>query len=96
MAAVGGDAGEFRPAHATQADVRIPIMLAIFLGDALAEAAASLRKALRIYENGRMVPLADRTRAALASLSAECCNRPAGPVQPSLDQPATPQHGRFW
>jgi S-methylmethionine-dependent homocysteine/selenocysteine methylase len=34
-------------------------------------AAASLRKALRIYENGRVVPLADQTRAALASLSAE-------------------------
>jgi hypothetical protein len=46
-------------------------MLALFLGDALAEAAASLRKALRIYENGRVVPLADRTRAALASLHAE-------------------------
>jgi predicted ATPase/DNA-binding SARP family transcriptional activator len=36
-----------------------------------AEAADSLRKALRIYQDRRAVPLADQTRAALASLSAE-------------------------
>jgi predicted ATPase/DNA-binding SARP family transcriptional activator len=41
------------------------------LAGAPAEAAASLRKALRIYEDRRVVPLADRTRAALASLSSE-------------------------
>jgi hypothetical protein len=38
------------------------------LAGAPAEAAASLRTALRIYEDRRVVPLADRTRAALASL----------------------------
>jgi predicted ATPase/DNA-binding SARP family transcriptional activator len=35
------------------------------------EAAASLREALRIYEDRRVVTLANRTRAALASLPAE-------------------------
>jgi len=41
------------------------------LAGAPAEAAASLRTALRIYQDRRIVPLADRTRAALASLSTE-------------------------
>jgi non-specific serine/threonine protein kinase len=41
------------------------------LAGAPAEAAASLREALRIYEDRRIVPLADQTRAALASLPAE-------------------------
>ena len=41
------------------------------LAGAPAEAAASLRKALRIYEDRRAVALADRTRAALASLPAD-------------------------
>jgi predicted ATPase/DNA-binding SARP family transcriptional activator len=40
------------------------------LAGALAEAAASLHKALRIYEDKRAVALAERTRAALASLTA--------------------------
>jgi tetratricopeptide (TPR) repeat protein len=38
------------------------------LAGAPAEAAASLRKALRIYQDRRVVPLAERTRAALGSL----------------------------
>jgi tetratricopeptide (TPR) repeat protein len=41
------------------------------LAGAPAEAAASLREALRIYEDRRAMALADRTRAALASLPAE-------------------------
>ena len=41
------------------------------LAGAPAEAAASLREALRIYEDRRVVPLADRTQAALARLPAE-------------------------
>jgi predicted ATPase/DNA-binding SARP family transcriptional activator len=41
------------------------------LAGAPAEAAASLRAALRIYEDRRAVALADQTRAALASLPAE-------------------------
>jgi predicted ATPase/DNA-binding SARP family transcriptional activator/tetratricopeptide (TPR) repeat protein len=41
------------------------------LAGAPAEAAASLRKALRIYEDRRAPALADRTRAALASLFAD-------------------------
>ena len=40
------------------------------LAGAPGEAEASLRQALRIYEDGRAVALADRTRAALASLAA--------------------------
>jgi ATP/maltotriose-dependent transcriptional regulator MalT len=40
------------------------------LAGAPAEAATSLREALRIYQDRRAAPLADRTRAALASLSA--------------------------
>jgi tetratricopeptide (TPR) repeat protein len=39
------------------------------LAGAPAEAAASLHKALRIYEDKRAVALAERTRAALASLT---------------------------
>jgi non-specific serine/threonine protein kinase len=38
------------------------------LAGAPAQAEASLREALRIYEEGQTAPLADRTRAALASL----------------------------
>jgi predicted ATPase len=41
------------------------------LAGARAEAAASLRTALRIYEDRRAVALADQTRAALASLPAD-------------------------
>jgi tetratricopeptide (TPR) repeat protein len=41
------------------------------LAGAPAEAAASLRAALRIYQDRRAVALADRARAALASLPAE-------------------------
>ena len=41
------------------------------LAGAPAEAAASLRTALRIYQDRRAVALADQTRAALASLPAE-------------------------
>ena len=40
------------------------------LAGAREEAADSLRKALHIYEERRASALADRTRAALASLSA--------------------------
>ena len=40
------------------------------LAGAPGEAEASLRQALRIYENRRAAPLAERTRAALASLVA--------------------------
>jgi predicted ATPase/DNA-binding SARP family transcriptional activator len=39
------------------------------LAGAPAQAEASLREALRIYEEGQATPLADRTRAALASLA---------------------------
>ncbi len=41
------------------------------------EAEASLRQALRIYEDGRAVALADRTRAALARLAARSGTGPA-------------------
>jgi predicted ATPase/DNA-binding SARP family transcriptional activator len=47
------------------------------LAGAPAEAAASLRKALEIYQDRRAVPLAERTRAALASLTAERGGKPA-------------------
>ena len=39
------------------------------LAGALDEAEASLRRALQFYEDRRMVPLAERTRALLASLA---------------------------
>jgi hypothetical protein len=41
------------------------------LAGAPAEAAASLREALHIYEEGHAVALADQARAALASLPTE-------------------------
>jgi predicted ATPase/DNA-binding SARP family transcriptional activator len=47
------------------------------LAGAPAEAAASLRQALRIYGDKRAVALAERTRAALASLTARPGTRPA-------------------
>ena len=40
------------------------------LAGAREEAEASLRKALLIYQDRGAIPLADRTRAALASLAA--------------------------
>jgi predicted ATPase/DNA-binding SARP family transcriptional activator len=62
-------------APTTWADLQAEILIAKaeiskFAG-APAEAAASLREALRFYEDRRVVPLADQTRAALASLPAE-------------------------
>jgi hypothetical protein len=39
------------------------------LAGALGQAEAGLRRALRFYQDRRMVPLAERTRAALASLA---------------------------
>jgi tetratricopeptide (TPR) repeat protein len=47
------------------------------LAGAPGEAEASLRQALRIYEDRRAVPLAGRTRAALASLAARSGTGPA-------------------
>ncbi|MGE5290015.1 MAG: hypothetical protein ACM3ML_23080 [Micromonosporaceae bacterium] len=44
------------------------------LAGALDDAEACLRRALQLYEDRRMVPLAERTRASLASLAAQ---RPA-------------------
>lgn len=41
------------------------------LAGAPEESAGNLRKALRIYDERRASALADRTRAALASLSAD-------------------------
>jgi tetratricopeptide (TPR) repeat protein len=62
-------------APTTWADLQAEILVAkaevAKLAGAPAEAAASLREALRIYEDRRVVALADRTRAALASLPAE-------------------------
>ena len=63
------------PTSWTEAELQAAVLVAKAevskLAGAPAEAASSLRKALRIYEDRRVVPLADRTRAALASLSAE-------------------------
>jgi tetratricopeptide (TPR) repeat protein len=62
-------------APTTWADVQAEILVAkaevAKLAGAPAEAAASLREALRIYEDRRAVALADQTRAALASLPTE-------------------------
>jgi tetratricopeptide (TPR) repeat protein len=59
-------------APTTWADLQAEILVAkaevAKLAGAPAEAAASLRKALRIYEDRRAVALADQTRTALASL----------------------------
>jgi tetratricopeptide (TPR) repeat protein len=54
-----------------QAKVQVAKAEVAKLAGAPAEAAASLRQALRIFEDRRAVPLADRTRAALASLPTE-------------------------
>jgi hypothetical protein len=54
-----------------QAEVQVAKAEVAKLAGAPAEAAASLRKALRIYEDRRAAPLVDQTRAALASLPAE-------------------------
>ena len=54
-----------------QAEIQVAKAEVAKLAGAPAEAAASLRKALRIYEDRRAVALADQTRAALASLPAE-------------------------
>ena len=54
-----------------QAEILVAKAEVAKLAGAPAEAAASLRTALRIYEEGRAVALADRTRAALASLPIE-------------------------
>jgi predicted ATPase/transcriptional regulator with XRE-family HTH domain len=63
------------PTASTEAELQAAVLVAkaevAKLAGAPAEAAASLRKALRIYEDRRVVPLADRTRATLASLSSE-------------------------
>jgi predicted ATPase/DNA-binding SARP family transcriptional activator len=53
-----------------QAEVQVAKAEVAKLAGAPAEAAASLRQALHIYQDRRAVALADRTRAALASLSA--------------------------
>jgi hypothetical protein len=62
-------------APTSRADLQTEILVAkaevAKLAGAPAEAAASLRTALRIYQDRRIVPLADQTRAALASLPAE-------------------------
>ena len=55
----------------SQAQVQVAKAEVAKLAGAPAEAAASLRTALRIYEDRRAVALADQTRAALASLPAE-------------------------
>jgi hypothetical protein len=47
------------------------------LAGAREEAAASLRAALRIYENQRAAPLAERAQAALAGLTGHPGTRPA-------------------
>ena len=64
------------------------------LAGAPAEAAASLRAALRIYEDRRAVALAKRTRAALASLAARHRCRAGLTGQPAVQQdcnkPSTP------
>jgi predicted ATPase/DNA-binding SARP family transcriptional activator len=54
-----------------QAEIQVAKAEVAKLAGAPAEAAASLREALRIYEDRRAVALADQTRAALASLPAE-------------------------
>ena len=41
------------------------------LAGALGEAEASLRRALQLYEDRRMAPLAEQTRALLASLTGQ-------------------------
>ena len=41
------------------------------------QAGASLRAALRIYEDRQAVPLAEQARAALASLTAQPGTKPA-------------------
>ena len=69
------DQAEAVIAPTTWADLQAEILVAkaevAKLAGAPAEAAASLRTALRIYEDRRVVPLADQTRAALASLPIE-------------------------
>jgi hypothetical protein len=62
-------------APTTWADLQAEVLVAKAevsrLAGALGEAAASLRTALRIYQDRHAVALADRTRAALASLPTE-------------------------
>jgi hypothetical protein len=62
-------------ASTTWADLQAEILVAkaevAKLAGAPAEAAASLREALHIYEEGRAVALADQARAALVSLPSE-------------------------
>jgi predicted ATPase/DNA-binding SARP family transcriptional activator len=55
----------------TQAEVQVAKAEVSKLAGAPAEAAASLRKALRIYQDRHAVALADQTRAAVASLTAD-------------------------
>jgi predicted ATPase len=54
-----------------QAEIQVAKAEVSKLAGVPAEAAASLRQALRIYQDRRAVALADQTRAALASLPAE-------------------------
>jgi predicted ATPase len=54
-----------------QAEIQMTKAEVSKLAGAPAEAAASLREALRIYEDRRAVPLADQARAALAGLPTE-------------------------
>jgi tetratricopeptide (TPR) repeat protein len=55
----------------TQAEIQVAKAEVSKLAGAPAEAAASLRQALRFYQDRRAVALADRTRAVLAGLPAE-------------------------
>jgi len=55
----------------TQAEIQVAKAEVSKLAGAPAEAAASLRQALRFYQDRHAVPLVDQTRAALASLPAD-------------------------
>jgi hypothetical protein len=53
------------------------------LAGAHRQAAATLHRALRIYENAQAHPLADRTRAALASLTNHTGTAAVTPIGPA-------------
>ena len=59
------------------------------LAGAPAEAAASLRTALRIYQDRRAVALAGPDPGRAGQPARRTGNRPAGPVQPGLNRSAT-------
>ena len=73
----GGGADFTQPGEVLYSEMLAASAEADRLAGAPEQAAADLRAALRIYEDARAMPLAERTRATLASLAAHPGREPA-------------------